>query len=229
MSEVKRTDEIQGEIIHEYDGIEEADNDLPKWWLFIFYASVAFAIFYWFYYHEYQAGLSPEEQYAAAMLERAGDEVSAEVLTLLAEDDAAVSEGQKLFQANCVACHGAAGEGQIGPNLTDPYWIHGGDPMTIYGTIDEGVLDKGMPPWAGPLGPVGMKNVTAYVLSIRDDNLPGKEPEGEVWEEGQAPAAASEEETEASEEDTAAPQEHRDDGHEPARADASPGAVRARE
>ena len=193
MSEVNRTDEIQGEIIHEYDGIEEADNDLPRWWLFIFYASVAFAVFYWFYYHEYGAGLMPEEEYAAAMLERAGDEVSTELLTMLAEDEEAVSEGQKLFQANCVACHGASGEGQIGPNLTDPYWIHGGDPMSIYGVIDVGVLDKGMPPWAGPLGPVGMKNVTAYVLSIRDDDLPGKEPQGERWEGGTSPAQPEQE------------------------------------
>lgn len=194
MSEVKRTDEIQGEIIHEYDGIEEADNDLPKWWLFIFYASVAFAIFYWFYYHEYGVGLSPEEEYAAAMLERAGDEVSAELLTMLSEDEASVSAGQELFQANCVACHGAQGEGQIGPNLTDPYWIHPGDPMGIYRTIDEGVLDKGMPPWGGPLGPQGMKNVTAYVLSIRDQNLQGKEPQGEIWEGGAAEAEGAPEE-----------------------------------
>ena len=180
MSEVTRTDEIQGPIIHEYDGIEEADNDLPKWWLFVFYASIAFACIYWFWYHEYGIDELPSAAYAAEMEARAGDQVTPELLAALAEDEDAVEAGRALYMTNCVACHAAEGQGQIGPNLTDDYWIHGGSAMDIHGVVATGVLDKGMPPWAGPLGPRGTREVVAYVLTLRSTNVPGKEPQGEL-------------------------------------------------
>lgn len=181
MSEAKRQDPIQGEIIHVYDEIEEADNDLPRWWVWIMYGSIAFAAAYWFYYHEYGIGDLPRDAYAAAMEARAGEEVTPELLATLAQDEEAVESGRALFATNCVACHAAEGQGQIGPNLTDGFWIHGGAPMDVYGVVADGVLDKGMPPWAGPLGPKGTRDVVAFVLSIRDTNVPGKEPQGEAY------------------------------------------------
>ena len=71
MADPKHVDEIQGAIIHEYDGIYEADNELPRWWLAIFYLTTIFAIGYWFYYEEFRAGPSAAEEYAAKMAEAA--------------------------------------------------------------------------------------------------------------------------------------------------------------
>lgn len=198
MSDVDKKDPIQGDIIHEYDGIEEANNGIPHWLSVIFYGSMVFAVGYWFYYHEYEVGLQPAEAYAAQMAAEAeeGGSVSTELLTSLADDPDAVGEGEQKYQANCAQCHGPAGGGKIGPNLTDSYWIHGGGPTDIHETIANGVGAKGMPSWSGPLGPKGVQQVTAYVLSIRGSNVEGgKEPEGEQWtaapdEEGTVTAAA---------------------------------------
>jgi len=183
--EVLRHDEIQGDILHEYDGIEEADNHLPNWWLFIFYGSIVFAVFYWFYYHEYEVGLLPMAAYTKALEEQAGDgaDVSEEALLALVNDQGAVAEGQTAFNTNCAACHEANAGGKIGPNLTDPYWIHGGGAQEIYGTIYEGVLEKGMPAWGQPLGAPTVQKVTAYVLSLRNTEVAGgKEAEGELYD-----------------------------------------------
>jgi len=181
----KRTDAIQGEILHVYDGIEEADNELPTWWLWTFYGAIAFAVVYWFAYHELEALPLPSEEYAAALqAQAAGGEVSEELLTAMASNPDAVAAGNEIFQENCAVCHKERGEGNIGPNLTDPYWIHGGAPTDIYRTIHDGVLQAGMPAWGQTLGAEAVQKVTAFVLSIRDSNVPGKEPQGERWVPG---------------------------------------------
>lgn len=204
MADVKRTDEIQGEILHVYDGIEEADNKLPNWWLLTFYGAILFGIGYWFYYHEYQMGPTPTDAFAADMASRAveGGEASAEALMALAQDPSTVNEGREAFAATCVACHGAGAEGQIGPNLTDDHWLHGGGPTDIYTSVRAGITaaqarmpgSAGMPAWGPQLGESQTRAVVAYILSIRDTNVEGREPEGDVWDpnaptgaEGEAP------------------------------------------
>jgi cytochrome c oxidase cbb3-type subunit 3 len=190
MSEVQRKDEIQGEIVHVYDGIEEADNDLPRWWLLTFYGAIAFAVVYWFAYHEYGVGPSLADVYAENMAARGANVVvTEESLTALAANPDEVEAGRAIFMTNCMACHKDQGQGDIGPNLTDAYWIHGGTAMDIHATITNGVLTAGMPPWAGPLGPNGVNQATAFVLSIRDTNVAGKEPQGELFAPEGAPAA----------------------------------------
>lgn len=219
MSKANRRDEIQGEIIHEYDGIEEADNDLPKWWLYIFYGSIAFAMGYWFYYHEYEVGPGSMEAYAAAVQESAGGggEVSDEMLNTLAATAPIVEKGQQIFSMNCVACHKEKGEGNIGPNLTDEFWIHGGAPTNIHMVVAEGVPAKGMTAWASLLGPEGVKQVTAYVLTLRNTNVPGKAPEGEKW----VPGAAGDE-TSANEDGDEVPAEGATDEAAPVADEANP-------
>ena len=209
MSDVKenRVDEIQGEILHVYDGIEEADNELPLWWLWTLYGAIIFSVVYWFYYHEYNVGELPPQAWETEMAARAA---AAPPMTLdeimeAANDPARVTAGRAVFETNCVACHMDQGQGNIGPNLTDGYWIHGGAATDIYNTIDQGVLTAGMPAWTGPLGRESVKDVVAYVLSIRDTNVEGKEPQGELYvPEGGTPpaedgaeAAPAEGETEA--------------------------------
>lgn len=184
MSEAPKHDPIQGAIVHEYDGIQEADNQLPRWWLWSLYAAMAFSVGYWFYYEEFQAAPGPAQAYYAERAreaeKRGADPTSAELLA--AVDGPAKALGAQAFAANCVACHEAKGQGKIGPNLTDGSWLHGGDPVAIFKTIRDGVPAKGMPAWGPVLGRAGVSQLTAFVLSLRDTNVPGKAPEGTPYE-----------------------------------------------
>lgn len=221
MSESHERDPIQGDIVHEYDGILEADNHLPNWWLATFFGTVAFAAIYWFTYEAWHFADSPREQYAAAMEAAAasGGEVSDELLGLVASSQARVSDGERTFAANCAACHGARGEGVIGPNLTDPNWIHGGAPTSIYATVRNGVATAGMPAWGPVLGEREVQSVVAYVLSIRDTNVPGRDPQGEVWVPG-----AVQDDAEGPADDTGAAEDEADGDGEGRPAAAQPGA-----
>lgn len=185
MADANRIDDIQGEIIHVYDGIEEADNRLPNWWLATLYLAIAFSAVYWFYYHVYEAGPLPHQAYAKALAANAGKggKVTAELLEALVLDPQAVAEGATIFKTNCVACHEPKGQGKIGANLTDAYWIHGGSPTDIHKIIHDGVATKGMPAWGAMLGPDVAKKVTAYVMTLRNTNVPGKAVEGTLWSE----------------------------------------------
>ena len=111
--------------------------------------------------------------------------ITDESLVLVAQNAGAVERGAAIYAANCTGCHGANGEGLSGPNLTDAYWIHGANPTDIYTTIHVGIGAKGMPAWGGALG-AQVKDVVAYVLSVKDTNKAGKEPQG-VDAEGNAP------------------------------------------
>jgi cytochrome c oxidase cbb3-type subunit 3 len=94
-------------------------------------------------------------------------------------DSGSVERGKETFVAKCAACHLEHGQGSIGPNLTDKHWIHGtGQLMDIYQAASEGFPSKGMPPWNRQLTPQQLREVAAYVGSIRGLNVPGKAPEG---------------------------------------------------
>jgi cytochrome c oxidase cbb3-type subunit 3 len=193
MKEPHKSDAIQGDIIHEYDGILEADNRLPTWWLGTFVGAVVFAIGYWFYYQEFKAGVGPTQAYyaeQAAAAEKSGKDPSEGELVALASGTGATL-GAQLFAANCVACHEAKGQGKIGPNLTDGAWLHGGTPLAIYKTVRDGVAAKGMPAWEPTLGRAGVTQVAAFVLTLRDTNVPGKPPEGQPEPSAPAPEDAA--------------------------------------
>ncbi|MGE0791814.1 MAG: cbb3-type cytochrome c oxidase N-terminal domain-containing protein, partial [Sandaracinaceae bacterium] len=202
MGEVKRRDEIQGDIIHEYDGIEEADNFLPTWWLITFYGAILFSIGYWFFYHEFQMGPTTSEQYAedvASQTESA--EADEATLVALASDPSAVAAGQETFSTTCAACHGGRGEGLIGPNLTDSAWLHGGSPVEIYTSVRRGISadraliagSAGMPEWGPQLGEERTRDVVAFVLSVRGTNEEGgRPPEGDVYGDGATEDGATE-------------------------------------
>ncbi|NVJ02174.1 c-type cytochrome [Myxococcus sp. AM009] len=168
-----------------YDGIEEHDNHLPNWWLFILWTSIVFSAGYWFWYHIAEAGPGQLGEYAAesaAVAKRASGNTPAsdDMLLALARDMASLESGKQVFQANCAACHGAQGQGLIGPNLTDAYWMHGGGPMAIHKVVADGVVAKGMPAWERTLGAERVKAVTAYLLTLKGTDAPGgKAPQGE--------------------------------------------------
>jgi cytochrome c oxidase cbb3-type subunit 3 len=183
MSEVKRTDAIAGPIVHEYDGIEEADNELPKWWLAMFVGATLFAAAYWLASEKLHLVPTPAEELALVQAEarkRAGVVGDDDVLAA-AKNASSVARGKQAFTTNCVACHGEKAEGKIGPNLTDDRWLHGGAPIQILTSIRDGVPAKGMPTWGPVLGPDTVKSLAAYVVTLRNTHVPGKEPQGEPW------------------------------------------------
>jgi len=179
-------DNEQRLLEHSYDGIQEYDNPLPRWWVYLFYATIVFAIFYAF---NLGVGVGPGRiaQYEADMAAfRAAHPpqeggLSPEQLAALAADPKAVESGKQVFATNCASCHRADGGGMIGPNLTDSAWIHGGSLTDIHKTVVEGVLAKGMPPWGKLLKAEQLDAVTVYVASLKGSNPPNaKPPEGEV-------------------------------------------------
>ncbi len=176
---------------HDYDGIQEFDNPLPRWWLSTFYGAILFSVGYWFYYHTLLVGELPTDSYkreleTADKLQAAAEllAVTEQQLLTLSHDQETVQRGAIVFKQNCVACHGERGQGIIGPNLTDAYWLHGSQAKQIYNTVSNGILEKGMPSWRPVLGPNKIKDATAFVLSLRGKNEPGKPPQG-VSESGQ--------------------------------------------
>ena len=185
--------EEEHEIIldHNYDGIKELDNNLPPWWVYSFYLSIIFGVVYMVRYHVLNADdqfVEYEIEYAEA--ERAIEEykknakglVDINTVEFLA-DAADLNAGQKIFEANCVACHKADGGGGIGPNLTDQNWILGGGIKNVFKTISEGGRSgKGMVPWKTELKPLEMAQVSSYVLTF-EGTTPAepKAAEGEIW------------------------------------------------
>jgi cytochrome c oxidase cbb3-type subunit III len=173
--------------VHEYDGIQEYDNPLPRWWVWSFWASFVFSLGYLVHYPLTGNGPSVLEAYEADMasfreaeaIREMGNELTEEVLTKLMNDRAMMKDAALTFQARCLQCHSDRGQGGIGPNLTDDSWIHGkGSLMDIYRVVNEGVLSKGMPNWGRQLKPIELRKVVSYVGTLRGTNVPGKAPEG---------------------------------------------------
>ncbi|HVJ17292.1 MAG TPA: cbb3-type cytochrome c oxidase N-terminal domain-containing protein [Polyangiaceae bacterium] len=182
----KARDEIDV-LDHEYDGIKEYDNPLPRWWVLTCWASFWFSLAYFGYYHVFDKGESvaatyQREQIAAReqrLAQSAKQQVSEAGLSVLVADSALVADAKLLYGQRCAVCHGPDGQGQIGPNLSDGSWLHGRGELTqIYTVISEGVPSKGMPTWQAQLSPVELQKLTAFVGSLRGKNLQGKAPEG---------------------------------------------------
>ncbi len=172
---------------HEYDGIREYDNPLPGWWVWMFWGSFFFSIGYVVHFHLTGNGKSVAATYEndvrVAREERAKESLkeapTEAVLGRLMADKDLMLDAKVTFGERCAVCHAAAGQGLIGPNLTDENCIHGdGSLMETYEVVSEGVAQKGMPAWALQLKPIELRKVVAYVGSLRGTNVPGKAPEG---------------------------------------------------
>lgn len=179
----KKQDELTD---HNYDGIQEYDNDLPPWWVFIFYLSIIFGVLYLLNYHVLGTGDSQEMEYqkemARAEIAKAQMEakMGSETLVFLT-DPSAIENGKKAYESNCVACHGAAGEGGVGPNLTDNYWIHGNSVDELVKVIKNGVPEKGMIPWEKTLSKRQIVEVASYIHLMQGTNpANAKAPQGEL-------------------------------------------------
>jgi cytochrome c oxidase cbb3-type subunit 3 len=176
---------------HNYDGIKELDNSLPPWWVWGFYFTIIWAFVYLAHYHLFRTGPLQTEEYNIAMQVAAdqakereakmADFVSAETITALNTPDA-LGAGKGIYEKNCVACHGTGGEGTVGPNLTDDFWIHGGGIKNIFLLITNGFASKGMISWKSQLTPKQIQQVSSYILTMAGTNpANGKEPQGEKY------------------------------------------------
>ena len=176
---------------HDYDGIKELDNNLPPWWVYLFYASIIFGVVYMVRYEvlgadnqemELQKEIAQAKIDVAEYMKTAPDMMDEKTVTLLT-DPADLAVGKELYTTNCAACHRADGGGQIGPNLTDEEWILGGGVKNIFHTLVNGGRDgKGMIAWKGTLKPKEMQKVASYIVSLKGSNpADAKAPEGEIW------------------------------------------------
>ena len=177
---------------HDYDGIKELDNALPPWWKYGFYITIAVAVFYTLKFEVWHSGMNPTQEYAAEMtaakiqtdayLAAAKDNVDENSVTDL--DSKGAAAGKEIFTKTCVACHLAEGQGSVGPNLTDDYWIHGGSIKDIFKTIKYGFPDKGMQSWQSTYSPVEMQQLASYIRTLKGTNPPNpKAPQGDLYKE----------------------------------------------
>jgi len=205
MKRLTRTVPIENEgqllLEHDYDGIKELDNNLPPWWIYLFYATIIFAGVYLVRFEilgadnqemELKKEMAQAKIDVAEYMKTAPDLMDEKTVTLLTEP-ADLAAGKAIFVANCVVCHRADAGGQIGPNLTDNHWILGGGIKNIFHTLVNGGRDgKGMISWKGTLKPKEMQKVASYVVSLQGSNP--KDPkanDGEIWVDENAPKTAA--------------------------------------
>jgi len=164
---------------HDYDGIKELDNHLPPWWVYLFYGSIGFAAVYLLMFHILNYAPLPQEEFKQELalakvqvenyrktMANSIDESNVTLITKVEE----LEPGKAIFTNNCKACHGGAGEGGIGPNLTDQYWLHGAGIKDVFKVVKDGVTAKGMIAWNSKLTPLEMQQVSSYVLSLTGTN-----------------------------------------------------------
>ena len=182
---------------HEYDGIRELDNVLPPWWLWLLYFTIAWGVVYLINVHVINVVPDQDTEYAQEM-EQAKIDVAAYMATqktavnetnvTLMDDPSVLASGKAIFTQYCTPCHGADAAGSetsVGPNLTDAYWLHGGDVKDVFKTVKYGVPEKGMISWKAQIKPMEIAAVTNYILSLKGTGGPSqKAPQGELWKEG---------------------------------------------
>lgn len=175
---------------HNYDGILELDHMLPRWWVWLLYSTIIFSVGYVGYYMV-GPGPTPEQELEVEMNRIAalqpapgsGSVLDSSALVAALGDVARIQRGKIVYDGKCLACHGDLGQGTIGPNLTDEFWIHGGAPQDIAMIIANGVAEKGMPPWGPLLSTEEMTDLVVFVDSLRGTSPSGaKAPEGEKYE-----------------------------------------------
>jgi cytochrome c oxidase cbb3-type subunit III len=169
---------------HDYDGIREEDNPLPRWWSYLFISFIVFGVFYLPVVHIFDVLPRHEldRSVALAVYQQEQRDIALEASGALDKDP--VAAGQKYFKTFCLSCHGANAEGGLCPNLTDAYWIHSPYQDSIRAVVTNGVPSKGMPTWGPVLGDRKIKNIVAYVAQLYKTPPPvaGKKPEGDKFD-----------------------------------------------
>ncbi|MBL7919908.1 MAG: c-type cytochrome [Bacteroidia bacterium] len=177
---------------HNYDGIVELDNNLPPWWKYGFYLTIVIGVIYLINYHvtgtgdlqtaEYEKSLVIAKAEVDEYMRTSANNVDETTVKQL--EGADLEFGKDLFMANCAACHGKLGEGTVGPNLTDAYWLHGGSLPDIFKTIKYGWVDKGMKSWKEDFSPIQIAQIASFIKTLNGTNPAGaKAAQGELYKE----------------------------------------------
>lgn len=179
-------------VDHSYDGITELDNFMPPWLQYVFIGTVVYGVGYFVFYTVLGTGLTGVEEYQeelrvealAAEIRQASNLASIDENSVVFDESAgALASGKTIFDGNCAACHAQDGGGGIGPNLTDAFWLHGGDIDDIFKVVKYGVIEKGMVPWEDQLSPAEIQNVSSYILTLGGTTPANpKDPQGEIHE-----------------------------------------------
>ncbi len=172
---------------HSYDGIQEYDNPMPGWWVYLFIATIAFSAVYFVVMTLTGDELGPRGFYARAVAEDEKrqfgmlGELAQDAPTLLkfAHDPKWLRVGAAIYVSNCASCHGREAEGVSAPNLTDNNYIYVRQPADFYDVINKGRKNGAMPSWENRLKPSEVVLVASYVASLRGLNKPGRAPEGD--------------------------------------------------
>jgi cytochrome c oxidase cbb3-type subunit III len=168
---------------HEYDGIHELDNKLPRWWVWLFNLTIVFGIIYMIYYHVLGKGDLQAAQYKGEM--QIGNELKAKAMTAFetdmanlqpSKDPQVLADGKDTFMKLCAPCHRPDAGGLVGPNLCDDYWIHGSNFVDNLRTIWNGVPAKGMVTWKGTLKPSTIYAAGSYIYGLRGSNPKNPKP-----------------------------------------------------
>jgi len=176
-------------LTEHYDGIVEHDHPLPNWWVTIFIVTIIYSVFYYGYYEIFD-GPSTDQELAESLEDiknlegKSGDgDVFANIDELI-KDSKNIEIGKKIFAEKCFMCHGDKGQGIIGPNMTDNFWLHGNKPKDILHVIQKGVPEKGMVPWEAVLSPEEQVAAVAFIISLKGTNPAGaKASEGTEYKD----------------------------------------------
>jgi cytochrome c oxidase cbb3-type subunit III len=180
------------ELDHDFDGIKELDNAIPFWFNLLFGVTIVVAIGYLLVYHVFETGDLQAKEYENELVEAelskqayiklAGNLIDENTVKVIS-DKAMLEEGSAVFATKCAVCHGDKGQGNVGPNLTDEYWIHGGDVQSVFKTIKYGVPSKGMVAWQNSMNGAQMEKLAGFILSLQGTHPAGaKEPQGDKFE-----------------------------------------------
>jgi len=172
---------------HEYDGIKELDNDLPPWWKWLFYITIAFGIIYMVRMFVLDSDdLYQEREFKKEMAEAASmtpSQQSAEFEIKVLTDATSLANGKATYDKICQVCHLIDGGGLVGPNFTDDYWIHGNSMEDMFATVTNGVIEKGMIPYKDQLSPTQRLEVLSYIITLHGTTPANpKAPEGNLLE-----------------------------------------------
>jgi cytochrome c oxidase cbb3-type subunit 3 len=184
--------EVEIMLEHDYDGIRELDNNLPPWWKYGFYLTIVVSIIYLINYHvidtgdlqitEYNKELATAKTQIDEFMKLSASNVDETTVKML--EGADITAGKEIYASNCIACHGKLGEGGVGPNLTDSYWLHNGGIADIFKSIKYGWTDKGMKSWKEDLSPMQIAQVASFIKTLAGTNPPnGKAPQGDIFTE----------------------------------------------
>lgn len=195
-NELKEPNEIHEEVDdvtkikyfggHEFDGIKELDNPMPPWLKYIFYVTIIISFAYITRLVVFKdESIIQKKEYSKEMAAARAKTASAEkeeankAVAQPMSQEQILAAGKVTFDKICYVCHGKFGEGLVGPNFTDDYWIHGNKPEDLKKVIVDGVIDKGMLSYKSQLSNKQIDQVIAYILSLHGTNPPNpKAPQG---------------------------------------------------